>query len=159
MGDYAASTDIQRAIAQFTIGTELVTTSGDVDSFIAEIEGEINTTLDAQGVTVPVTAPGWFVASLKALTIYGVSAEVMRANFPVPQTLGAQPQFGFFESRYKAGIKRITDGKIPQSAARSAQVRISSYFTANPDEEQTADELGELAGAAPLSVNPEIREF
>ncbi len=157
---YAVAADVQRLIAQFTLGTELETVDAAAVLIIAEIEGEINAVLDSRGLVAPASTPNYFVDALRALSTYGSVAGILKSNFPDATGPGEQPAHAFWEARYRAGLKRLADGKaIPQSAATTSNVAIRSYFTDNPDDELTSDTLGAVAGGNLFSVNRNVREF
>lgn len=140
---YATIPDVQRLMAQFVIGTSSKPTNAEVDSVITDIDHEVNVVLESRGIDIPVTTPSTFVGWLGMVVSYGACAAVLKSMFPASQGPGENPAYAFWESRYKAALKGIMDGKlIPSTVPQSTKAKPATYFTRNPDQEE---DLGDIA--------------
>lgn len=142
---YATITDVQDLIAQFPITTTSKPNTTQVTAIIADTSNEIDVRLSGAGFAVPVTTPGFFLAWLKRLNAYGAAAAVLKSMFPDAVGPGDTPAYAFWEERYQAGLKAITDGTVsPEGwAAGANQVMPSTYFTRNPDAEEVLGDIAE----------------
>jgi len=142
---YAASSDVQELIAQFTISGTSKPTSTQLTDIIAQIAGEIDTVLGARGITVPVTTPAHFLVRLEALNAYGAAAGTLKSMFPDATGADETPAYAFWERRYRDGLAELKDGTgIPDGVIGSTAgyVAPSTYLTRNPDVEE---DLGDIA--------------
>src|SRR3989304_1481780 len=143
---YAVLTDTQALIAKFPISDTTKPTDTQATAIINDVSLEIDATLAGGGYAVPVTSPSWFVDYLGLVNQYGAAAAILKAMFPEAaaasdDTIAIST---FWEARYQKALKSLRDGStIPAGlAAGSAQVKPSTYFTRNPDEEE---DLGDIA--------------
>lgn len=135
---FATVADIQRLMAQFPITSSGKPTSTQIESILADTEHEVNTHLSSAGVTVPVTAPDYFLNWLGLLASYGATAAVLKSMFPNATGPAETPAYAFWEARYKLGLKGIDDGTlVPSDLITSHRVKPSTYFTKNPGGEES----------------------
>ena len=150
---YALLARVQGMIATITIDASSVPTSTQATQMIDDVSDEIDAVLGGVGVSVPVTAPSWFLNRLALLNSYGAAAMILKSAYPEASGPGENPAYAFWESRYKEGLKAIRSGQdVPASLITSGEnqgMQPSSYFTRNPDEEE---ELGDLEGASLFKI-------
>lgn len=142
---YAVTADVDNLIAKFPRTSSTKPTTTQTSLIISDISNEIDVALSSQGVTVPVTAPSFFVDWLGLLNGYGAAAAVLKSMFPDSQGAAESPAYAFWEKRYQDGLKSLRDGTgIPTDVigATSGYVAPSTYFTNNPD---TEVDLGDIA--------------
>ena len=143
---YAVIADVQALLPKFTLGAATKPTSTQATAIINDVSVEIDAALAGAGYAVPVTTPTWFVDYLGLVNQYGAAAAILKAMFPEAAAASDDTIaiYTFWEARYQKALKSLRDGStIPAGlAAGSAQVKPSTYFTRNPDEEE---DLGDIA--------------
>jgi len=142
---YGTATDVQDLMAQFTIGATSTPTATQVGTILIDISNEIDVTLDGAGVAVPVSSPTHFVDWLGRLNAYGTASAVLKSMFPGTVGLDETPAYAFWEARYQAGLKGIIDrSMVPSTAVLNGDApQPSTYFTRNPDTEETLGDIAE----------------
>jgi len=122
-----------------------------VQAFIDEIAGEIDSILGAAAVLTPVTAPGSFVAFLKRLNALGAAYQAEAAMFPESAgSVGGTPQAQRYYTQYMAGLASLKDrsGIDPTVATSGSSSAARSYLTDNPDNDPLTD--GTTEGQQPV---------
>jgi hypothetical protein len=144
MVTYAEVSDVQGIISAFDIGRATSPDRLAADSVVIDIDAELNSVLDAAGLSIPVTTPSYFVDWLKALNKYGAAAAILKSMFPDAVGVGETPAYAFWEARYRNALKLFAKGQgIPDSAAKGgSDLSPSTYLTRNPDVEE---DLGDIA--------------
>lgn len=133
---YAVIGDVQGMMAQFTISATTKPTTTQAEAIIEDISYEVDTHLAAAGVTVPVTAPDYFLAWLGRVTGYGSVAAILKSMFPAASGAGETPAYAFWEARYRAALKGIDDGTLlPAGVTSTDRIGPSTYLTRFPEEE------------------------
>jgi hypothetical protein len=142
---YADRADVEALMAQFAIGAYTKPSGPQVDAIIAATSNELDAWLSGAGVTVPVTEPAYFLGWLSSVNAYGAVAAVLKSMFPDSVGPGETPAWAFWESRYKAALKGISDGSMLSGAILGTAGRItpSNYFTRNSGDEEEV--LGSIA--------------
>lgn len=155
MAAYATLAELKGALAYLTIGASSVPNQTQVQTLIDDTSSEIDTVLGGRGITPPVTTPAHFVRRLALLNVYGAAAATLKAFFPEARGAGENPAYAFWEARYREGLKALRTGDdIPTDVGGGDESLLpSSYFTRNPDQEET---LGDLAGASMFTVAKEF---
>jgi hypothetical protein len=145
---YAVLADVQGLVAQFAISASSVPNSTQVTTIIDDTSDEIDVRLAAAGYTAPATAPPYFLDWLGHLNAYGAAAAVLKSAFPDATGPGDTPAYAFWEARYQAGLKAITDGTaIPDGVVGSSPnvITPSTYFTRNPEADEAIGAIAEPA--------------
>jgi hypothetical protein len=144
---YATLSEVQELIAQFPITASSAPDTTQATEIIADISDEVDVRLAGAGIAVPVDTPEYFLRWLGVLTGYGSAAAILKSMFPAAVGPGETPAYAFWEERYQAGLKAITDGEIsaPDTPTGSGFVEPSTYLTRNPD---TNEDIG--VNAEPL---------
>jgi len=124
-----------------------VPTVTELGTIIDGVASHIDSILLGAGVaTVPVTGShnSTFFTTLAEVNKWGAAAEFLNAMFPEADGPGASGAGGRWQKKYDDEIKAWRDGKsIPAGLlGGSNDVSPSTYFTRNPDTEET---LGDLA--------------
>lgn len=144
---YASNSQVQGAIAKFTVGASTKPTTTQMSTIISEVEGIIDSVLSAKGIAVPVTLPAHFEQALEGISVAGSAARVLKSMFPDAVGAGETPAYAYWQKLFDDGIKALVDGSlIPDDplvvGSASGYVAPSTYFTNNPDEEA---EIGTIA--------------
>lgn len=144
MATYVEVSDVKAIIAAFDVGRETNPDRLEADTIVIDTDAEINSVLDAAGLSVPVTTPSHFVDWLKALNKYGAAAAILKSMFPDAAGPGETPAYAFWEARYRNALKMFAKGQgIPDSATKGGgDLNPSTYLTRNPDVEE---DLGDIA--------------
>lgn len=143
---YASAADVANLHAKFPTSATSKPTTTQAGFIIVDISNEIDVALAAQGVSVPVTAPQYFVDWLGILNAYGAAAAILKSMFPDATGAAESPAYAFWEKRYQEGLASLRDGSgIPPEIVGSGSnyVRPTTYLTENPDEEYDLGEIGE----------------
>lgn len=144
---YANLADIQGMIAKFTINGTSSPSSAQAANIIGQISAEIDSMIADAGYAVPVTTPAWFVDALKLLNGYGAAALILRSMFPDARGSGesAVAEYSYYATEYSKGLKRLQEGVgiPPEVPSSSGMVSASTYFTRNPDSEETLGVIAE----------------
>lgn len=152
---YADLTSVQGMNAHRTpYSASTKPTREQVEAFIDEIAGEIDSALSAQGIASPVASPAAFVLALRRLNSYGAAALAEMAQFPeADRGQGSSAQGDRYWQMYKDGLKALRDGSgIPADAPTnsSGTLLTRSYGT---------DNLDEATGLPPASVFTMRKQF
>lgn len=147
---YADTTSTNRVLGSNAATSVTVPTLVDLANIITGIAGQIDSVLKGAGVaTVPFTSDvdSEFHAFLIAVNVWGAAAEFLKGMYSEATGPGESPAFAFWQKKYDATLKAWREGKdLPAGILSGANdTSPSSYFTRNPEEEET---LGELAGAS-----------
>jgi hypothetical protein len=127
--------------------TTTTPTTVELSAIIDGIASQVDTVLSGAGVaTVPVTNDqnSTFFTFLAEVNKWGAAGEFLTAMFP---EAGESTAFGFWQKKYDDTLKAWRDGKdIPSSLlGGSNDASPSSYFTRNPDTEETLGDLSQNA--------------
>src|SRR3990167_10860939 len=79
---YSDAADVNRLIAKFPPGAATAPTETQATALITDIDNEVNVALSSVGVTVPVTAPAYFLGWLGLVVSYGAAAAILKSMFP-----------------------------------------------------------------------------
>lgn len=144
---YATLSRVQNLLGAITINSTTTVTTTMATQMVDDTSDEIDTVLSGLGFTTPVTAPDSFLNRLALLTCYGAAAMILKSAYPEQNGPGMNPAYAFWEKRYQDGLNLLRKGKdIPPIVANTDSSNLpSSYFTRNPDEEET---LGDLEGSS-----------
>jgi hypothetical protein len=141
---YGVICDVEGLMAQFTISGTTKPDDTKAGVILDDVSDEIDVVLAAYGLTVPVTAPAYFLAWLGLLNAYGATAAILKSMFPGSTGPGENPAWAFWEKRYREGLAGLKDGSlIPGEAVPAAAFPDpSTYLTRNPDQDE---DLGDIA--------------
>lgn len=141
---YAQVSDVQARMVRVPTGLANALQAEHVESFITQIEGEVETILAMRDVTVPVTTPTWFVARLRSIVSDGATAIAYKSVFPESSGIGSSPAYQYWETRYRRGLTALQKGELPSSIVTAGlTIGPSTYFTKNPETPQDFGTLGE----------------
>lgn len=135
---YAQLAEVEALTARRTPFSEQTRPTADqVLGFIETIAGQLDASLSAAGVTVPVTEPDAFLSYVTHLNAIGAAALTEMVMFPEADRGSASSSQGDrYWSLYKEGLTAIADGSgIAADAPRtsSGSVRALAYALDNPD--------------------------
>jgi hypothetical protein len=131
---YCTITDVRGLNPKRTYNATTTPTEAQVGQYITDIAAEIDSIIQAQGYTVPVTAPANFVTVLKLLNARGAAAQAEIAMFP-ESGVGATPHGQQLLSLYKDGLKALRAGEIPETITGQTTSPVGSYYTEVADQE------------------------
>ena len=123
-----------------------IVTLTQLSTIIDGISAQIDTVLKGAGVaTVPVTGglDSTFNTFLVEVNKWGAAADFLKGMFPEAVGPGEQPAFAFWAKKYQDVLKAWREGKdIPAGLLGGANdPSPSTYFTRNPDQEETLGDL------------------
>lgn len=127
---YAAVTDVQARAGALLNDLTAAPTSAQVESFVEECDGQIDSALAGHGHAVPITAPAHALAALRALSADGALVLAMDARYERPDDQD-EPHIRreAAEKRWSAGIAGLTAGEHPVLAALDASTASTSLAT------------------------------
>lgn len=136
---YATEADCAARIDQYGgLSTTTTPNLAQAAGIIAGQSARINAILAGRGLGVPVTSPQVFVESLKETCINCAASVILRARFPDQDGPSSEKGWKFFEDRCQEGLAGLKDGsEIPADVVAGRAVGPSTYFTRNPDEDET----------------------
>lgn len=142
---YATLAEVQGLIAQFTIGASTTPNTTQANAIITDVSNEIDVRLASAGFSVPVTTPAYLLDWLGLLNAYGAAAAILKSAFPDAVGPGDTPAYAFWEERYQAGLKLISDGEVapPGAGSNENNVLPSTYLTRNADAEEAIGVIAE----------------
>lgn len=115
---YCVLADVQALNPTRTYSATTTPNTTQVQGFINDIAGEIETVLQGRGLAVPVTVPAAFLTFLKQLNAIGAAAMTERAMFPEAQgMLGGTSAGALHWKQYQDGLKFLREGTLPTGAA------------------------------------------
>lgn len=127
---YCSLSDVKALNPKRRYAADTTPSETQVNQYIADIAVEIDSILQSQGYTVPVTTPDNFVSHLKLLNARGAAAQAEIAMFPEAVS-GASPHGSQLLSLYKEGLKALRNGEIPAVLAPgSSSSDVGSYYQA-----------------------------
>lgn len=155
---YATTAQVNGLLGPHAATFDTVPTVTQLASMIDGISAQIDTVLKGAGVnSVPVISSldSTFAAFLIEVNKWGAAAEFLKALFPEATGPGESPAFAFWETKYRDTLKAWRMGQdLPDGLlSGSNDPAPSSYFTRNPEQEET---LGELAGASMTKIGDEF---
>lgn len=141
---YATEVRVEALMGQFPISDSSKPTTTQVAVIIGQVDALVDAALATQGLTVPVTAPAYFLEFVTGWSTNGVVAQVLRSGFPDVIGPGEQPAFRYWQRLFDDVMVGIKSGDlIPADAVRAGIfVAPSTYLTRNPDENE---DLGDIA--------------
>lgn len=111
---YCTSSDVQALNPRRTYDSNSTPTLTQVDGYITQIAGEIDTVLQGRAFTTPVATPTEFVTWLKQLNALGAAALAERAMFPEAQgMLGGTAASAQHWKQYQDGLHFLRTGNLP----------------------------------------------
>jgi len=137
---YCTTTDVQTLNPTRTYGAATTPTITQVQAYVDQIAGEIDTVLQGRGLAVPITTPAVFVTFLKQLNAVGAAAMAERAMFPEAQgMMGGTAASAMHWKQYTDGLKWLREGNLPTGT--TAEALPFSFFGENKanDTEPTDD--------------------
>ena len=125
-------------------------TTTELSAMIDGIASQVDTVLKGAGVaTVPITnsLDSTFFTFLAEVNKWGAAAEFLNAMFPEATGLGDSGAGGRWQKKYDDTIKAWREGKdLPSDLlGGSNDVSPSTYFTRNPNTEETLGDLSQNA--------------
>ncbi len=143
---YAVENDIRRHLGAYAEGWPRAggkpPTVEDGLAYLATAQGKIDSVLSHRGLTVPVTAPVWFLNSLRDLC--GMYAAALIAGVLFPQAAGpASTSLNkWLMDLFNAGLKDLEEGTIPIDIAASGGGALArSLWTSHPTDDDGNDNL------------------
>ncbi len=142
---YASLPDVQALIPKFSIDASTKPNTVQATGIVTQISAEMDSVVSGAGYAVPVATPAWFVDALKLLNCYGAAATILKAFFPDATGPDETPAYAYFAQMYRDGLKRLStgDGIPPDAPTSSGTVYPSTYFTRNPDAEESLGDIAE----------------
>lgn len=135
---YAVISDVRKENPQRTYSDSTKPTTTQVEGFITDIAGEIDTVLAGRGMTVPVTTPAEFLTYVTHINALGAAALAERAGFPEASGPLATPASVVLWKQYQDGLKYLKEGKLPVSLDGS-DVPFSYHEQRQGTEEEPAE--------------------
>ena len=127
---YCTTTDVKTLNPTRTYDAASTPTLTQVQAYIDQIAGEVDTVLQGRGLAVPVTTPAVFVTFLKQLNAFGAAALAERAMFPEAQgMMGGTAASSMHWKQYQDGLKWMKEGSLPTGT--SAEPLPFSFFERN----------------------------
>lgn len=147
---YASPHDVQRLIARVpNIGSSSMPNSGQVTEIIADVSAEVEIHLLSAGFTIPAGLPSSFLRWVGLIVQEGTAAIVLKSAYPESMQAAnggpVVPAYAYYEKKYQDALKLIDSGNLNIADAQNGDpvVGPSSYFTRNPDVEETLGEIAE----------------
>jgi hypothetical protein len=133
---------------KFVLSAATKPTDTQAGAAITNVAAEIDAIISSAGYVVPVATPAWFVTYLKFLNALGAAALVLRAMFPASRAAGeaSLSEYALYQHWYETGLTRLAaSGGIPSAAPANSSTTIapSTYFTRNPNVEETLGDISE----------------
>jgi len=145
---YADTDDVNGVLGAQAATASTAVTLTQLGVIITGISSQMDTVLKAAGVaSVPVSSgtDSTFATYLVAVNTWGAAAEYLKGVFPEATGPGENPAFAFWDRKYQGALKAWRDGDdIPVGLlGGSADPDPSTYFTRNPQQEETLGDLTE----------------
>lgn len=147
---YASPDDVQRLIARVpNIGSASTPNAGQITEIIADVSAEVEIHLLSAGFGVPAAAPSSFLRWVGLVVQEGTAAIVLKSAYPESMQAAnggpVIPAYAYYEKKYQDSLKLIDSGNLSVIAAEDDELRVgpSSYFTRNPDVEETLGDIAE----------------
>jgi len=109
---YCTTDDIAGMNPTRTYGATSTPTVTQIEEFIDNIAGEIDTVLAGRGLAVPVTAPDQLVTFLKQLNMLGAGAMTEQAMFPETRGQMSAPASQVLWKQYREGLEFLRKGQL-----------------------------------------------
>ncbi len=138
---YCTSTEVGNLNPKRTYGASTTPTNTQVDALITQVAVEIDAILEAQGYTVPVTAPANLLNFLKYVNAYGAAYLAEAGMFPETAEPGETAHWQMLKKIYDNYIKMLQEGKIPGIALDSPSESVASYYTEMSDQDDFPDPI------------------
>lgn len=147
---YTTPEDVQRLIARVpNIGSTSKPDAAQTTEIIADVSAEVEIHLLSAGFTIPAGAPSSFLRWVGLVVQEGTAAIVLKSAYP--ETMQAAnggpviPAYAYYEKKYQDALKLIDSGNLNVLDAEAGEPIIgpSSYFTRNPDVEETLGDIAE----------------
>ena len=135
---YCILDDVRGLNPKRTYDASSLPTSTQATAIMDAIYNEINSHLNSRGVTVPVTTPAHFVATLKQGNALGAAALTEEAMFPEAAGIGAGTHGQWLWTRYQNFLKWIDTGELPKAVDADGEPR--SFFSENESDELIEDQ-------------------
>lgn len=127
---YCTTTDIQALNPTRTYSATSKPTLTQVQTYIDQIAGEIDSILKGRGLATPITIPAEFVTFLKQLNAVGAAALAERAMFPEAQgMMGSTSASAMHWRQYQDGIKWLKEGQMPSDVDGDGTALPFSFFS------------------------------
>jgi len=111
-----------------------------VNALIDQVAVEIDSILQAQGYTVPVTTPDNFVSFLQYVNAYGAAALAEAGMFPETTDPGQTAHWQMLNKKYEGWLGQLRKGEIPSSLAPgTSSADVASYYTQMGDQDDYPD--------------------
>ena len=149
---YCTITDVQSLNPKRTYGATTTPSTTQVNSLIDLIYGQINTVLESQGYTTPVTEPASLVTALQLLNAQGAAAMSEMGMFSA-QEKGSTPHWKVLWEAYQDGLESLRKGQVPQSLGKGGDALNagSLYTAADTDQDDYPEPV--------FSIDPDSRQF
>lgn len=128
---YCSQAQVQALLATFTIDDGSNPKSSQVTQIRDMVAAEIDGALSSQGVTVPVTAPAYFLTDITLLSALGTAAYVLLAAFPASQGINSNSQGSVFWKSYQDRLTAFRKGiGIPPTGTPGENLNsVRTFFT------------------------------
>jgi len=127
---YCTTADVQTLNPTRTYDAATTPTLTQVQAYVDQIAGEVDTVLQGRGLVVPVAAPSVFVTFLRQLNAVGAAAMAERAMFPEAQgMMGSTAASAMHWKQYQDGLKYLKEGSLPTGT--TAEALPFSFFEQN----------------------------
>jgi len=131
---YASQSEVEALNPKQVYGATTSPTATELALLITQISNEIDSALGAQGYTVPVTTPAYFVAHLAYLNALGAGALAEGGMFPSTTGMGETSHWSFLLKLYQRGLDLLRKGEVPLDLpGSSSSVGAASYATVQTD--------------------------
>ena len=145
---YTDTTGVNGVLGPHAATSSTAVTLDQLTTMIDGIAAQIDTVLKGAGVAaVPVTGglDSTFNTFLVEVNKWGAAGEYLKGLFPEAVGPGESPAFAFWEKKYQDTLKAWREGKDLPAGLLSGpnDPGPSTYFTRDPDEEETLGDLME----------------
>lgn len=131
---YASQSDVEALNPKQVYDATTSPTTTELAVLLAQVSNEIDNVLGAQGYTVPITAPAYFLSHLGYLNALGAGALTEGGMFPATNGIGKSSHGSFLLKLYQEGLNALRKGEVPLDLAGStSRISAASYATVQTD--------------------------
>lgn len=149
---YTDTAAVTRLIARVpNIGNSSKPDAAQVAEIIEDVSAEVDIHLLSAGFVSPATTPTSFVRWLGLVTQEGAAAIILKSAYPETMSNAnggpVIPAYAYYEKKYQDSLKLIDSRNLNIATAEDGETVVgpSSYFTLNPDTEETLGDIAEPA--------------
>jgi len=137
---YCTLEDVQALNPKRSYSSSTTPNATQVNALIDLVAVEIDSILQAQGYTVPVTTPSNFVNALKYVNAYGAAALAEAGMFPETTDPGQTAHWQMLNKKYEGWLEQLRKGEIPSSLSPgTSSADVASYYTQMGDKDDFPD--------------------